>query len=185
MIEDNYAMAEERMRKTLEITGQHLAGIRTGRATAGLLDGVRVEYYGSMVPLSHVANINIPEPRLIVIQPWDRGLIPEIEKAIQASNLGLNPSNDGNVIRLPVPPLSEERRRDLVKVARKLAEEGRVAIRNIRREANDALKKAQREKVISEDDSKRAMADIQELTDKYIKLIDQLLEKKEQEIMEV
>lgn len=185
MIEENYAIAEKKMRKALEVTGQHLAGIRAGRATVTLLDGIKIEYYGPLVPLSHVANINIPEPKLIIIQPWDKNLIPEIEKAIRASNLGLTPSNDGNLIRLPIPPLSEERRRDLVKVARKFAEEGRVAIRNIRREANAALKKAQREGIVSQDDQRKALEDIQDLTDKYIELINQLLEGKEQEIMEV
>lgn len=185
MIEESHAQAEEKMRKALESTGRHLAGIRTGRATTALLDGIKVDYYGSSLPLSQVAGINIPETRLIIVQPWDKGLIPVIEKAIQASDLGLTPSNDGNIIRLPIPPLSEERRKDLVKVAKRFAEEGRVAIRNIRREANAALKKAQKGGTISEDEQRRGLDDIQELTDKYIELIDEAFQKKEQDIMEV
>jgi len=177
--------ALHRMKKTVETIGHEFAKIRTGRATPALLDGVKVDYYGSHVPLSQASTISIPEPRLIAIQPWDKNMIGEIEKAILKSELGLTPSNDGNIIRLPIPQLSEERRNDLVKLVRKFAEEGRVAIRNVRRDANDHLKKQQKNHEISEDELSIVLDETQELTDKYIKEIDELLAAKEKEVLEV
>ena len=177
--------AEEHMKKTLESLHTDFAGIRTGKATPSLLDILRVSAYGAQVPLKQVASVTAPEARLLIIQPWDKSLIVEIEKAIQKSDLGLNPSTDGQVVRLPIPPLTEERRRELVKIVKKMAEESRVAIRNIRRDANEALKKMLKESKISEDDDKQAHDQTQKLTDKYIGLVDELLVKKEKEIMEV
>jgi ribosome recycling factor len=177
--------ASHRMKKAVETIQQELAKIRTGRATTTLLDNVKVSYYGSTVPVSQTATITIPEPRLIAIQPWDKSMISEIEKAILKSDLGLTPSNDGTFIRIPIPQLSEERRKELVKVVRKFAEEGRIAIRNVRRDVNDHLKKMQKEHLISEDELSVILDEIQELTDNSITEIDQVLEKKELEIMEV
>lgn len=173
------------MLKAVESTRGELTKIRTGKASPALLDTIRVEYYGSTVPLKQVAGINTPEPRLITVQPWEKNLIGEIEKAILKSDLGLNPSNDGAVIRLPIPQLTEERRKDLVRLCHKLVEEGRVAVRNIRRDANDLLKKSEREHDISEDQYHTAMDEVQKLTDKYISQIDEVLKNKEDEIMEV
>ncbi|MDZ7262254.1 MAG: ribosome recycling factor [candidate division KSB1 bacterium] len=185
MINEIYKSTEEKMKKAVDSTRAELARIRTGKASSALLDSVRVNYYGSLVPLKQVASINVPEVRLITVQPWDRNMITEIEKAILKSDLGLTPVNDGVIIRLPIPQLSEERRRDLVRIVKKLGEEGRIAIRNTRRDANERLKKAEKEHQISEDDSHRGQDKIQELTDKYIKEIDELLKRKEQEIMEI
>jgi len=176
---------EERMKKAVEAIGKELASIRTGKATTSLLDGIRVDYYGTMTPLSQMANIAVPDARLLVIQPWEKKLIPEIVKAIQKSDLGLNPQSDPNVVRLPIPPLTEERRKDLVKLVKKVAEEGKVAIRNIRRDSNDALKKAEKDKEISEDESRKAQERVQEITDEYIENIEEMLKKKEQEIMQI
>jgi ribosome recycling factor len=176
---------EEHMKKTLEALRTEFAGIRTGKATPSLLDTIRVTAYGAQVPMNQVGSVTAPEARLLVITPWDKALVPEIEKAIQKSDLGLNPSTDGAVIRLPIPPLTEERRRDLTKVIKKMAEEARVAVRNIRRDANEAVKKMLKENKISEDDDKHALDQTQKLTDKYIALVDELLAKKEKEIMEV
>jgi ribosome recycling factor len=176
---------EERMKKAVEAIGKELASIRTGKATTSLLDGIRVDYYGTMTPLSQVANISVPDPRLLVIQPWEKKLIPEVVKAIQKSDLGLNPQSDPNVIRLPIPPLTEERRKDLVKLVKKVVEEGKVAIRNIRRDSNDALKNAEKDKAISEDQSRKGQQRVQEITDEHIEKIEEMLKKKEQEIMEI
>ncbi len=176
--------AKRRMRATIDNIGAELAKLRTGKASAALLDGVRVEYYGAQVPLKQVANIGVPEPRLITIQPWDRSVIGAIEKAILKADLGLNPINDGHLIRLPIPELTEERRKELVKICKRIAEEGRIAVRNVRRDANEKLKQAEKNHEISEDDSHRYQEKVQELTDEIIKEIDQLLEKKEAEIME-
>jgi ribosome recycling factor len=159
--------------------------VRTGKATTALLDPVRVEYYGSHVPLSQVAGLSAPEPRLLIVQPWDKTLVGEIAKAIQKSDLGLNPISDGQVLRIPIPPLNEERRRELVKVVKKMVEEGRVAVRNVRRDGNEELKKLQKDKKISEDAEKKSQAEVQKLTDKHIAQMDELLSKKEAEIMEV
>lgn len=177
--------AHHRMLKTVETIQQEFAKIRTGRATPTLLDGIKVSYYGSMVPLSQAATITIPEPRMIAIQPWDRNMISEIEKAILKSDLGLTPSNDGTFVRIPVPELSEERRRDLAKLVKKFAEEGRIAIRNVRRDINDHLKKMQKDHEISEDELSVVLDETQEMTDKHIGEIDELLDKKEKEILEV
>jgi len=184
MIAEIKAQAEQQMKKAVEATARDFNGVRTGRASLALLDGIMVEYYGTPTPLNQVATLAVPESRLITIQPWDPSLLPSIEKAILRSDLGITPTNDGRVVRLAIPPLTEERRRELVKVVRKMAEEGRVAIRNIRREANDRLKKAEKEKKISEDEAKKGMEEIQNLTDRFIKEIDGLLAKKEREIME-
>ena len=177
--------ADHRMKRTVENVQQEFAKVRTGRATPVLLDSVRVSYYGSMVPLSQAATITIPEPRLIAIQPWDRNLIGEIEKAILKSDLGLTPSNDGTFVRIPIPQLSEERRKDLVKLVRKFAEEGKIAIRNIRRDANDHLKKMQKNHEISEDELSVVLDETQEMTDVHTKEIDDILKHKEDEIMEI
>lgn len=177
--------AEERMKKSVELFRQDLAGMKAGRATPAMLDKVRVDSYGSMVPVNQVANIDIPDPRTIVIKPWDRSALKALEKAILVSDLGLNPNSDGVVIRLAIPPMTEERRKDMVKQAHKRAEEQRVTVRNIRRDGNDQVKKMEKEKSISEDESKRAQDEIQKLTDKFIKETDQVLAAKEKEIMEV
>jgi ribosome recycling factor len=176
---------EEKMKKVIEACKREFGTIRTGRARPSLLDNIRVDYYGTMTPLNQMAQVSAPEPRLLTIKPWDRSVIPTIEKAILKSDLGLNPSSDGEVIRLNIPQLTEERRKDLVKVVKKKAEEERVAIRNLRREANEELKLYKEEGEISEDDMYRALDDIQKLTDEYVKKIDQLLVEKEEEIMEV
>jgi ribosome recycling factor len=175
--------AEARMKKSLEHLQHELAGIRTGRATPSLLDTVKVDYYGSPMPINQVATVSAPEPRLLVIQPWEKRMIPEIEKAIMNSDLGLNPANDGNLIRVPIPELSEERRQNLVKLVKKFCEDARIAIRNVRRDANEHVKKLEKEHEISEDQSHDALNDIQKLTDKYIAEVDKLLEHKEKEIL--
>ncbi len=176
---------EEKMKKAVEAIRKELTSIRTGKATTSLLDGIRVDYYGTMTPLSQVANISVPDVRLLVIQPWEKKLIPEIVKAIQKSDLGLNPQTDPNVIRLPIPTLTEERRKDLVKLVKKVAEEGKVAVRNIRRDSNDDLKKAEKDKAISEDESRKGQQRVQEITDEHIEKVEEMLKKKEQEIMEI
>jgi ribosome recycling factor len=177
--------SEERMKKTVASLKDGYASLRTGRASAALFDKLRVDYYGEKSPLSQVANISIPEARLIVIQPWDKNLIGEIEKAVRSSELSLNPSNDGKVIRIAIPPLTEERRKELVKLARNHAEQSRVAVRNIRRDGNDELKKLLKDAAITEDDETKASEDLQKLTDSYIGKVNQVLEEKEKEIMEV
>lgn len=177
--------SEERMKKTIASLKDDFAAVRTGRASASLFDKLRVDYYGEKSPLSQVANISVPEARLIVIQPWDRAMIGEIEKSIRSSELSLNPSNDGKVIRISIPPLTEERRKELAKHAKAMAEEKRVAIRNIRRDGNDELKKQLKDASITEDEEARASEELQKLTDSYIKDINRLLEDKEKEIMEV
>lgn len=183
-LQDIYRDAEERMKKSVEHVHHELMRIRTGRASPELLDIVKVDYYGSNVPLNQVATITAPEPRLLVIQPWEKRMIAEIEKAILQSDLGLNPANDGNVVRLPIPELSEERRQDLIKLVKKFCEDGRVAIRNIRRDLNDHVKKMEKDHEISEDESHGALEDVQKLTDKYIEDINQQYDKKEKEILE-
>ncbi|KMQ51634.1 Ribosome recycling factor [Chitinispirillum alkaliphilum] len=175
----------QRMQKTLESLKKEFSRVRTGRATPALLEGVTVDYYGSPAPISQVANISIPEARMIFIQPWEKNMLQAIEKAIMSSDLGLNPQNDGNMVRLPIPPLSEDRRKDLYKNCKKIAEDNKVAIRNIRRDSNEKLKKAEKDKQITQDDVKKGMDDIQKLTDKFIKQVDDVLALKENEIMEV
>lgn len=177
--------AEKRMEKAVESISKRFSSVRTGRASPSLLDGIKVDYYGTKTPINQMATISVPEPRLIVIQPWDKTAVKEIEKAIVESNIGLNPAVDKNVIRLVIPELTEERREELVRHIHNLAEEGRVAIRNIRREANSGIRKLEKEKEISEDDRYFYEDEIQEITDNYIEEIDELLEEKEEEIMEV
>lgn len=185
MIKDILKDAEDRMSKSIEHLTRDLAAMRAGRANPAMVEKITVDYYGTNTPINQLANITVPEARLLVIQPWDKSMITDIEKAIMKSDLGVTPSNDGNVIRLAIPQLTEERRKDLVKVVKKRAEEARVAVRNIRRESNDLLKSSEKEKMISEDESKKGMDDIQKATDKYIKNVDTILTAKEKEIMEV
>jgi ribosome recycling factor len=174
---------KERMDKSIEALKNELNRIRTGRASSSLLDGIRVSYYGTPTPLNHVATISVPESRLIVIQPWDPKMIGEIEKAITKSGLGLNPTSDGKVIRISIPALTEERRKELLKVVKRHAEDAKVAIRNIRRDTNDQLKKMEKNKEISEDDLFRAQDDVQKIVDEYIEKINEILSIKEKEIM--
>ncbi len=181
---DTIAPHLERMKKSIAALKDEFNTIRTGRASASLFDKVRVDYYGEKSPLSQVATISIPEARLVVIQPWDKGLIGEIEKGIQKSELGLNPSNDGKVIRIQIPPLTEERRKELVKTAKGYAEQSRVAIRNIRRDGNDDLKKLQKEGLLTEDGLKVSEEELQKSTDRFIQDINKILEEKEKEILE-
>lgn len=178
------ANARQRMDKILTDLQQEMSHFRTGRASIGLLDSVRVDYYGSPVPLNQVAQLHVPEPAMITVQPWDASQIREIEKAIRNADLGLNPSNDGKIVRVPIPPLTEERRRDLAKKLSHVAEERRVGLRNIRRDANDQLKKMLKDKLISEDDERQALESIQKLTDAQISKIDQVAKAKEKEILE-
>lgn len=185
MTEELFQEAEEKMKKTVEAMRKDLASIRAGRANPALLDKVQVDYYGTMTPVNQLATISAPEPRLLVIQPWDKSVIASIEKAILKSDLNLNPSNDGNIIRIPIPQLTQERRMELVKLVKKKAEEYRVHIRNIRREANDRIKALEKDKSISEDEAKRAQDKIQKITDSYIEQVDTVLSNKEEEIMEV
>ena len=184
MIKENFREAEDRMKKALTALQHEYMGIRTGRASTALLEGIKVDYYGAMVPLQQVATIAVPEARLITIQPWEKQLVSVIEKAILKSDLGLTPATAGNVIRLPIPSLTEERRKDLVKVVKRMAEESRVAVRNIRRDANAALKEAEKNGDISEDENHKAQDEIQELTNTYITRIDETLALKEKEILE-
>ena len=176
---------EEKKAKCLESLKRELAAIRTGRATPALLDRVQVDYYGSPTPVSQVANVSIPDPRSILIAPWEKTMVPEIEKAIMKSDLGLTPNSDGAVIRLNLPQLTQERRAEFVKVAHKKTEEARIAIRNVRRDANEALKKLEKDKSVPEDELKKAQDDVQKLTDRHIKDGDQMVAAKEKEIMEV
>lgn len=185
MLNDIIADSEDRMNKTIDHLTGDLAALRAGRANPALLEKVMVNYYGEPTPINQLANISVPEARLLVIQPWDKSSIAEIEKAIMKSDLGITPTNDGNVIRLAIPMLTEERRKDLVKVVKKRAEEAKVAIRNIRRDANDLIKAGEKDKLIPEDESKKGMDSIQKVTDKYIKDVDVLLQAKEKDIMEV
>ena len=184
-IKEVWKQADERMQKVIEATKKDFAAIRTGRANPAILDRVTVECYDAQMPLNQVANVSAPEPRMILIQPWDKSLLSDVERAILKADLGFNPSNDGNVIRLIVPQLTEERRRELVKILKKDAEEKRIRVRDIRRDANDTIKKMEKDSAIAEDDSKKALDDIQKLTDKYIAEIDKLTANKEQEVMEV
>ena len=179
------ASLKTRMEKALSDLQHEMASIRTGRASLGILDHIRVDYYGTPTPLNQVANLHVPEPSLITIQPWDVSQIGPIEKAIRTSDLGLNPANDGKVIRLPIPPLTEERRKELVKKLHGAAEHHRVALRNIRRDANEAVKKLLKDKKVTEDDEKKALDEIQKLTDGYMGKIDTAAKTKEKEILEI
>lgn len=183
MIEDIIKDLEDRMKKSMKNLEREFAAIRTGRANPAMFDGVFVEAYGTKMPLNQVATISCPEPRLVVIQPWDKGTLGDIERAILKSELSLNPSNDGNIIRIQIPDLTEERRKEYVKLAKSKAEENRVAVRNIRRDGNDMVKELEKEKEISEDESKNALARIQKLTDKFIDEIQKHTDNKEKEIM--
>ncbi|MBL8437701.1 MAG: ribosome recycling factor [Zoogloeaceae bacterium] len=185
MIPELKKTAEQKMQKSIESLKVDLTKIRTGRAHTGLLDHVHVEYYGSMVPVNQVANVTLLDARTIGVQPWEKPMFGKVEKAIRDSDLGLNPSNQGDVIRVPMPPLTEERRRELTKVVKQEGENAKVAVRNLRRDANAHLKDAVKEKAISEDDERRGQDDIQKLTDRYIAEIDKLLSQKEQELMQV
>ncbi|OEF98635.1 ribosome recycling factor [Desulfuribacillus alkaliarsenatis] len=177
--------AEERMGKAINVLKQDFTTIRAGRANPSLLDKVVVDYYGVPTPINQTANITAPEARLLTIQPWDKSLISEIERAIQKADLGLSPMNDGNIIRIPLPILTEERRQELVKLAKKTAEATRVAIRNVRRDANDEIKKMEKNADISEDESRKLQDDIQKSTDRFIKTVDELLQAKEEDILAV
>jgi len=183
-MQDVLKKTEQDMKRATEATLKEFNGVRTGRASVALLDSISVDYHGTPTPLNRLANLATPERRLITIQPWDTSIVPAIEKAILKSDLGITPSNDGKVIRLAVPALTEARRKELVKIVRKMAEEGRVVIRNMRRDANEALKKLEKGKQLSEDGVRKGMEQIQELTNRMIKGLDELLEKKEKEIME-
>jgi ribosome recycling factor len=185
MTADLFDDAERRMKKAIEALKQDLGGIRTGRASAALVERIQVEYYGAPTPLTHVATISVPEARLLIIQPWDRKLLTDIEKAIQKSDLGINPNNDGQVIRLNIPPMNEERRRDLVKSLHKKLDEHKVAVRNIRRDIHDKLRDREKKKEVSEDELKRSTDRLQKLTDRYIDEMDKVGKTKEQEILEV
>jgi ribosome recycling factor len=185
MTEEILAETEAKMKKSYQAITREFASLRTGKASAALLDNVRVDYHGTIMPLNQLASISVPEARIMIVQAWDKTAVGEIARAIQTADLGLNPQVEGNIIRLPVPALSEERRQELVKHAGKIAEEGKIAVRNIRRDANDSLKRAEKEKSLSEDQQKKAMDGVQELTDKYIELISELMDAKETEIMEV
>ncbi len=185
MVSDVLKETEERMRKSLEVFRRDMASIRAGRATPALLDKITVDYYGTATPLNQLANINVPEPRVLVIQPWDRSVIGAIEKAITKSDLGVTPVSDGAVVRITLPQLTEARRAELVKQVKKKGEEERVAIRNIRREGNDLLKQLEKDGEISEDESRRAQESIQKTTDRFIEEIDSIIEMKEKDIMEV
>lgn len=176
--------ASQHMSKAVEHVQQLLSKVRTGRASASILDAVKVEYYGEQTPIGQVGSVSVPDARSIVIQPWDRTALSAIEKSILAANLGITPQNDGHLIRISVPPLTEERRKDIVKQCKKMAEEGKLAVRNIRRDANEELKVAEKKEHYSEDDRKRGEDDIQKNTDRYVKEIDTILTAKEKEVME-
>lgn len=185
MLDEIFEDLKDRMGKSIESLKREYSRLRTGRASISLLDGIRVSYYDTPTPLNQMASLAVPEPRLIVIQPWDKTAIEDIEKAILKSELGLTPMNDGKVIRISIPPLTEERRKELVKVARKMSEENKVAIRNIRRDANEMLKDLKKEKEISEDDLFRSQEEVQKATDQFISQVDELCAAKEKEILEI
>ena len=174
-----------KMDKTIEHFKGELKSVRTGRASVALFDNIKVDAYGSMTPLNGVGTLHVADAHMVTVQPWDKSLIPAIEKAIQSGGLGLNPSNDGNLIRIPIPQLTEERRKELVKLVKKMAEDTKVAVRNERRDANDKIKKLEKDKTISEDDSKRALDDVQKMTDAQIKQVDDIAAGKEKELMEI
>lgn len=185
MVNDVLKPAQERMQKAIQVLKKDLLTLRAGRANPALLDKVQVEYYGSQMPINQVATISTPDPRSLVIQPWDKSTLGEIERAILKSELGLTPNNDGNVVRITIPPLTEERRNELVKLARKMGEDAKVAIRNIRRDANDELKKLEKNGEIPEDVARRGTDEVQKVTDKFIKETDQIVAAKEKEILEI
>jgi ribosome recycling factor len=178
-----FGEVKKRMDAGIDHVRKELAGVRTGRASVGILDSVHVEAYGSPMPLNQVASLSIPEPTMIVAQPFDPSLMKEIEKAVRNANLGLNPSNDGKVVRIPIPPLTEERRKELSKLVHKYAEDGRNAVRQVRREANEKLKKLLKDHKISEDDERRGLDEVQKITDQHVHMIDELQKKKDQELL--
>lgn len=177
--------ASQQMDRAIEALRREFSGVRTGKASPALLDTVKVEAYGSHLPLNQVATVSAPEPRLLLVQPWDRGMLGPVEKAIQTADLGLNPSNDGKIVRVPIPALTEERRREYVKVLHKMAEEARVSVRHARKEANDEVKRLQKDGEVSEDEARRRQDEVQKATDRHIETIDELLRHKEAEVMEV
>lgn len=185
MVDEIFEDLKERMEKSVEALSREYSRLRTGRASVSLLDGIRVSYYDTPTPLNQMASLAVPEPRLIVVQPWDKTAVDEIEKAILKSELGLTPMNDGKVIRIAIPPLTEERRKELVKVARKMAEDNKVAIRNVRRDANEMLKDLKKEKEITEDDLYRSQEEVQKITDQFISQVDEVCTTKEKEILEI
>lgn len=184
-IADIKKTTESKMDHSIEALKNNLSKIRTGRANPAILDSVQVDYYGSMVPISQVANVNLLDARTISVQPWEKGMGAKIEKAIRESDLGLNPASMGELIRVPMPPMSEERRKEMTKLVRNEGENAKIAVRNLRRDANEAVKKLVKDKTVSEDDQKRSEADIQKLTDRHVATIDQLVAAKEQEVMAV
>jgi ribosome recycling factor len=185
MIADVKSNASAGMAKALESFKRDLSKVRTGRASLSLLDDIKVDYYGTPTPLNQVGSMAVPEPRLITIQPWEKNLIGEIEKAILKADLGLNPNSDGQVIRLVFPPLTEERRKEMVKQVKRMGEDAKVGIRNVRREANDTLKKLEKDKELTEDEQKRGEKEIQDLTDDYVSRVDKVIEEKEKDLMEI
>lgn len=185
MYKDLVVKSEETMRKSINFLKEELATIRAGKANPKLVDKISVSYYGTMTPLNQIANISVPEPRTILIQPWDGNALRDIEKAIMTSDLGINPNNDGKIIRLMIPVLTEERRKELVKVVKKETENSKIAVRNIRRDTNEEIKKLEKQSEISKDDQKRAEDEMQKLTDRYISFIDDIYKEKEKEILEV
>jgi len=185
MVKNILKETEDRMHKAVEVVRGELVKIRTGKATTALLDAVRVDYYGTMTPLSHCGNVSVSDIHTLTIQPYDKGMLEHVAKAIQTANLGLNPMKDGDVVRVPIPPLNEERRRELVKLTKKFGEDGKIAIRNVRRDAIEHLKKSEKAEHFSEDERKKGEQEVQKMTDKGIKDIDSLLTQKEKEIMEV
>ncbi len=185
MLEEVTSKAESAMKKALEHLHHELATIRTGKASTALLDSIHVDYFGSRVPLKQVATVAVPDPKLITIQPWDRSVIPAIEKAIQSSELGLNPQSDGALIRLPIPPLTEERRKSLVKVVKRIGEDTRVGVRNARRDAKERIKKLEKAHEVSEDQSHTAQDEVQSLTNDYIQKVDEAVAAKEKEVLEI
>lgn len=185
MVKETVSAAKTRMNKSVEDCRTELAAVRTGRATSSIFDHIKIEYYGTPTPLNQVATLGVPEPTMLTVQPWDPALLSAIDKAIRSSDLGLNPMNDGKILRVPIPPLTEERRKDLVKHVHKVLENHRTAIRNIRRDSNDAIKKLLKDKKVSEDDEKRGLEEMQTMTDDFIQKIDTLGKTKEHEILEL
>lgn len=184
MVQETYNQLNKKMTASLDVFRKNLGGIRTGRASVVLLDGITVDYYGTTTPLKQVATLSVPESRLISIQPWDISILKEIEKAILASDLGLNPNNDGKIIRLPIPALTQERRKELVKIVKRITEESKISVRNIRREGNDQLKKSEKTKSITEDECRKGIDHIQKITDDCMKKIDEISKIKEKEVLE-
>ncbi len=185
MVKQILKESEDKMHKATEVVRQELIKIRTGKATTALLDGIKVDYYGTMTPLSHIGNVGVADVHSLTVQPYDKGMLDLISKAIQTANIGLNPIKDADIIRVPIPPLNEERRKELVRLTKKFGEEGKIAIRNIRRDAIEHLKKSEKAEHLSEDERKRGETEAQKMTDKFIKDIDNLLAQKEKEILEV